>query len=160
MLVVLLGIIIFLNKKKLRFANDVINTDTYKNTTMTNTGLQVINRYRGTAPEEGGINLTWPERYISIAGGVKLGISGFKNLFRSPFSSILKIGASGYLLTRGVTGHCELYTQMGKTSTDDAVNVNIRSSFAVSKPRQQVYEFWRQLDNLPLFMKHLESVSI
>jgi uncharacterized membrane protein len=24
---------------------------------------------------------------------------------------------------------------------------------------EQVYEFWRKLDNLPLFMKHLESVE-
>jgi uncharacterized membrane protein len=125
---------------------------------MTNTSLQVINRYRGTSPEPEPINLNWPERYISIATGVKLGISGFKNLFKNPFTSILKIGASGYLVTRGVTGHCELYTKMGKTTTDDAVNVNIRSSFTVDKPRQKVYEFWRKLDNLPLFMKHLESV--
>ena len=127
---------------------------------MTNTALQVMNRYKGPSSDTNSINLTWPERYISIAGGAKLGASGFKNLFKSPFSSILKIGAGGYLLTRGVTGHCELYTQMGKNTTDDAVNVNIRSSFTVNKPRQQVYEFWRQLDNLPLFMKHLESVQV
>lgn len=126
---------------------------------MTNTSLQVINRYRGPAPENNLINLNWPERYISIATGVKLGISGFKNLFKNPFTSILKIGAGGYLLSRGVTGHCDLYTKMGKTNTDDSVNVNIRSSFTVDKPRQKVYEFWRKLDNLPLFMKHLESVE-
>ncbi|MBE9583681.1 DUF2892 domain-containing protein [Mucilaginibacter sp. JRF] len=127
---------------------------------MSNAALQLANRYHGTAPEVEPINLTWPERYISIASGVKLGISGFKNLFKSPFSSILKLGASGYLLTRGFTGHCELYTRIGKTTTDDVVNVNIRSSFVVNKPRYQVYDFWRQLDNLPLFMKHLESVQI
>ncbi|MEO6150895.1 MAG: SRPBCC family protein [Mucilaginibacter sp.] len=127
---------------------------------MTNAALQVINRYKGTAPEGGPVNLTWPERYISIAGGIKVGISGFKNLFKSPFTSILKIGAGGYLLNRGLTGHCELYTKMGKTSTDDAINVNIRSSFKVNKPRTQVYEFWRNLENLPLFMKHLDSVQV
>ncbi|MCC8408045.1 DUF2892 domain-containing protein [Mucilaginibacter sp. UR6-1] len=127
---------------------------------MSNAVLQLANRYQGTAPEAESINLTWPERYISIASGVKLGISGFKNLFKSPFSSIIKLGAGGYLLSRGFTGHCELYSRMGKTTTDDEVNVNIRSSFVVDKPRHQVYEFWRQLDNLPLFMKHLESVQI
>ncbi|WP_432326764.1 SRPBCC family protein [Mucilaginibacter sp. P25] len=30
----------------------------------------------------------------------------------------------------------------------------------MNKPRQKVYEFWRKLDNLPLFMKHLESVEV
>lgn len=107
----------------------------------------------------GTINLNWPERYISIAAGVKLGFSGFKHLFSNPFSSILKIGASGYLLNRGVTGHCELYSQIGKHNTSP-VNINIRSSFTIKKPRYEVYNFWRKLDNLPLFMNHLESVAI
>ncbi|WP_342647810.1 SRPBCC family protein [Mucilaginibacter sp. CSA2-8R] len=108
---------------------------------------------------DGAINLEWPERYISIAAGVKISLSGLKNIFSSPFSSILKVGAGGYLITRGITGHCELYTQMGKNSTEP-VNVNIRSSFTINKPRQAVYDFWRQLDNLPKFMSHLQSVEV
>jgi len=112
------------------------------------------------APAENNhINLNWPERYTSIIGGVKLGYSGFKNLFASPFSSIVKIGAGGYLLNRGVTGHCELYAKIGKY-TDDPDNINIRSAFIVHKPRHEVYAFWRRLDNLPLFMKHLKSVDL
>jgi uncharacterized membrane protein len=105
------------------------------------------------------INLNWPERYISIAAGVKLGFSGLRHLFSNPFSSILKIGASGYLLNRGVTGHCELYSQLGKHSTGP-VNINIRSTFTINKPRYEVYSFWRKLDNLPLFMNHLERVDV
>ena len=104
------------------------------------------------------VNLKWPERYTSIIGGVKLGLSGFKNLFSSPLSSVVKLGAGGYLLSRGITGHCELYKRIGKLSTNP-VNINIRSSFTVDKPRHKVYDFWRKLDNLPLFMKHLESVE-
>jgi uncharacterized membrane protein len=102
------------------------------------------------------INLNWPERYISIAAGVKLGFSGLRHLFSNPFSSILKIGASGYLLNRGVTGHCELYSQLGT----GPVNINIRSTFTINKPRYEVYSFWRKLDNLPLFMNHLERVDV
>jgi uncharacterized membrane protein len=105
------------------------------------------------------INLSWPERYVSIATGVKLAFSGFKHLFKSPLSSILKLGAGGYLLNRGVTGHCELYSQIGKRTTEP-VNVNIKSSFTINKPRMEVYNFWRKLDNLPLFMNHLESVDV
>ena len=104
------------------------------------------------------VNLKWPERYTSIIGGVKLGLSGFKNLFSNPLSSVIKLGAGGYLLSRGITGHCELYKRIGKLSTNP-VNINIRSSFTVNKPRHKVYDFWRKLDNLPLFMKHLESVE-
>lgn len=105
------------------------------------------------------INLTWPERYLSITAGVKLSLSGVRNLFKSPFASLLKLGAGGYLLNRGVTGHCELYSQIGKISTDP-INISIKSSFTVNKPREAVYAFWRKLDNLPLFMNHLESVDV
>lgn len=105
------------------------------------------------------INLAWPERYISIASGVKLAYSGFRHLFKSPFSSIIKLAAGGYLLNRGVTGHCELYSQVGKQTTGP-VNINIRSSFTINKPRAEVYAFWRKLDNLPLFMNHLERVEV
>ncbi len=105
------------------------------------------------------INLNWPERYVSIALGVKLGLSGFKNVFKSPFTSILKLGAGGYLLNRGISGHCNLYEMAGK-NTQKPVDVLIQSSYAIDKPREEVYNFWRKLDNLPMFMNHLESVEV
>ncbi|MEO6631712.1 MAG: SRPBCC family protein, partial [Mucilaginibacter sp.] len=121
---------------------------------MATTALQRI-RHNGNAA----INLNWPERYISIAAGVKLSFSGMRNIFKSPFTSLLKLGAGGYLVNRGVSGHCELYSQAGKLNTSP-VNVNIRTAFSIDKPRQEVYAFWRQLDNLPLFMKHLDKVDV
>jgi len=124
---------------------------------MATSTLQRVNGYNTNAPAD--INLTWPERYISVAAGVKLSFSGLKHLFKSPFASLLKLGAGGYLLNRGITGHCELYSQAGKHSLSP-VNVNIKSSFTVNKPRYAVYNFWRRLDNLPLFMNHLESVEV
>jgi uncharacterized membrane protein len=122
------------------------------------------NRWRETSAsqaEKGSLsnNLSSAERTVSIAAGAKLALSGFKGLFKSPFSSIIKLGAGGYLLNRGITGHCELYSRMGRNTTEP-VNVNIRSSYLIDKPRQEVYDFWRKLDNLPLFMKHLESVEL
>jgi uncharacterized membrane protein len=123
---------------------------------MTTSALQRINGH-STTPAD--INLNWPERYISVAAGVKLSFSAIKNLIKSPFVSLLKLGAGGYLLNRGITGHCELYAQAGK-STTAPVNVNIKSSFTVNKPRHVVYNFWHKLDNLPLFMNHLERVDV
>ena len=105
------------------------------------------------------VNLKLPERYISIAGGLKLGISGLKNIFSNPFTSIIKLGASGYLLNRGITGHCELYSQVDRYMANP-VNINIRSSFIIHKPRKEVYAFWRRFENLPLFMSHLKSVEL
>lgn len=119
--------------------------------------LYPVKKYNAeTGPAD--INLNWPERYISIAAGVKMTFSGLGGLFSSPFTSILKMGAGGYLLNRGISGHCAIYSKIGK-NTQEPVNINIRSAFTINKPREAVYNFWRQLDNLPLFMNHLESVE-
>jgi uncharacterized membrane protein len=127
------------------------------------TATTLENRWRETSATQDSnnlsINLSQTERTVSIAAGVKLALSGFKGIFKSPFSSIIKLGAGGYLLNRGITGHCDLYSRMGRNTTEP-VNVNIRSSYLIDKPRQEVYDFWRKLDNLPLFMKHLESVEV
>ena len=110
-------------------------------------------------PYEEHINLTNLERYVSVAIGLRIGFSGLKKLFKYPLISMFKFGASGYLLNRGITGHCEFYARMGK-KTVAPVNVNIKSTFTINKPREEVYNFWRKLDNLPLFMNHLESVEV
>jgi uncharacterized membrane protein len=114
---------------------------------------------KSTPAQAENINLKWPERYISIAVGVKLTFNGLRHLFTSPLTSMLKLGAGGYLLNRGVSGHCALYSKIGK-DPQEPVNLDIRSSFTIDKPRKEVYDFWRKLDNLPLFMNHLESVEV
>jgi uncharacterized membrane protein len=38
--------------------------------------------------------------------------------------------------------------------------VRVSKTFTISRPREEVYGFWRQLDNLPRFMTHLESVEL
>lgn len=108
-----------------------------------------------TAP----INLKWPERYVSVIAGVKMGFSGLVHIFSSPITSLFKLGTGGYLVSRGLTGHCELYEKVGKTTTEP-VNIAIRTSVLIDKPRAEVYNFWRKLDNLPLFMSHLKSVEM
>jgi len=125
---------------------------------MTTKALQHIPRQKSSSQDDH-INLNWPERYISIVTGVKLSWSGVTHLFKKPFTSLFKLGAGGYLLNRGITGHCEIYSRIGK-NTQEPININIRSSFLIDKPRHQVYQFWRKLDNLPLFMNHLESVEV
>jgi len=104
------------------------------------------------------VNIEWAERFASVAIGTKLTFSGALRIFRHPFSSAIKLFAGGYLIQRGVTGHCDLYSKLGKQSTEP-VNVNIRYTFTVNRPRQEVYDFWRQLENLPLFMSHLDNVQ-
>ena len=36
--------------------------------------------------------------------------------------------------------------------------VHVTRSVTINRPRQQVYQFWRRLENLPRFMRYLDSV--
>lgn len=103
-------------------------------------------------------NVNTPERIASAALGTYLFYSGINNLLSSPLSSIIRTVAGGYLLSRGISGNCAIYQRLDQDSTQTPA-INIRCSFKVNKPRNEVYRSWRQLSNLPLFMKHLERVE-
>jgi uncharacterized membrane protein len=38
--------------------------------------------------------------------------------------------------------------------------IEVRAAITVNRPRNEVYEFWRDLQNLPRFMIHVESVEV
>jgi uncharacterized membrane protein len=38
--------------------------------------------------------------------------------------------------------------------------IHVRRSVTINKPREEVYAFWRDLENLPRFMQHLELVEV
>jgi uncharacterized membrane protein len=38
--------------------------------------------------------------------------------------------------------------------------IKVEHTITVNRPREEVYHFWRQLENLPRFMDHLESVTV
>ncbi|MGV3508510.1 MAG: SRPBCC family protein [Sphingobacteriaceae bacterium] len=104
------------------------------------------------------INLNTPERIFSVVAGSFLLYSGIKSLFRSPLTGVSKLVAAGTLLSRGASGYCPIYDQLGADSTKPEV-INIKQQLTVNKPREEVYQFWRKLENLPLFMRHIESVE-
>lgn len=101
-------------------------------------------------------NVSKTERILSLLGGAYMVYDavGKKN------KSFTEAAFAGYLLFRGATGHCAIYNTMGKTKPDnESRNVNIRVTQLVGRPPEEVYEFWRKFENLPLFMEHLESVK-
>src|SRR5256885_7729759 len=113
-------------------------------------------------PERGTniINVDWSERVASAAVGGYLLAAGLKNLRRRPVKGLIQTVLGGFFLYRGSSGNCPVYTSLGKEgSVRHAESVNIRTSLLVDRPRFEVYQFWRQLENLPLFMKHLLTVQ-
>jgi uncharacterized membrane protein len=111
------------------------------------------NSSTGNKPE---VNVGNTERVISAAAGAFLlmqAITGKKG-------RLLKSGAGAFLLYRAISGNCPVYSKLGKSRLPDPVkNINVRTVITVNKPRNEVYSFWRNLENLPLFMKHLKSVQ-
>ncbi len=67
---------------------------------------------------------------------------------------------SGLLFTRGGTGYCAAYDAMDVDTTTPPKPVHAKTTITVNKPRHEVYDFWRNLSNLPLFMKHLQEVNV
>jgi uncharacterized membrane protein len=105
------------------------------------------------------VNVGKIERIASIAGGAFLLYRTFKKgdeRFKLPTAL-----GSLYLFFRGATGHDTFYSLGGKHKLPDTVkNINIITKMTVSRPRYEVYSFWRKLSNLPLFMEHLQEVQV
>lgn len=47
----------------------------------------------------------------------------------------------------------------GLDATEDA-EVLVGRTVSINRPRQELYDFWRDLRNLPLFMENIESVQV
>lgn len=75
--------------------------------------------------------------------------------------------AAGGLLLRGVTGYCPVSAMAGRNSRSmdsraalsGSRGVHVRESLTIARPVDEVYRFWRNLSNLPRFMRHLEQVE-
>ncbi|RYG01254.1 MAG: DUF2892 domain-containing protein, partial [Chitinophagaceae bacterium] len=127
----------------------IIYPDMYRNTGKDHTGMMTDPRV---------VNVNKPERIFSVAAGAFLIYSGFKNLTKDPVASLSKFVAGSWLFVRGASGHCPIYEATGVYGLKPE-SINIRQHFTINKPRPEVFQFWRQLENLPLFMKHLVSVE-
>lgn len=103
------------------------------------------------------VNIEPTERIVSAAIGGLLLVNGITNKSKARIPSLF---AAGILLARGISGYSLLYDTLGKERIPRvAKNINIRTKLLVHKPKDQVYAFWRELENLPLFLSHLKSVE-
>ncbi len=105
------------------------------------------------------------ERTISIAAGAIVGLLG---LSRGTLPGLLTAGVGAALVYRGVTGECPLYRKMGITTMphDGAEGgsqehgIEVATAVLINKPAEELYRFWRNLENLPRFMGYLNSIRI
>ncbi|MBD1395575.1 DUF2892 domain-containing protein [Pontibacter sp. JH31] len=103
------------------------------------------------------INVSRPERVLSAVGGAALTLLGLR---RPGMAGAAAAIAGGVLLFRGATGYCPLNQMLGRNNAqNEDISVDIIKTITVERPRTEVYQFWRMLENLPKFMEHLESVQ-
>jgi uncharacterized membrane protein len=117
------------------------------------------------------VNVGEIERWASSIGGGALAIYGISRLITngSVGGAVLAL-VGGSLLYRGTTGHCEMYHALGINTTGAGGSENpvvsvpasrgikVEKSVTVNRSPEELYRFWRNFENLPRFMNHLESV--
>jgi uncharacterized membrane protein len=106
------------------------------------------------------INLSRPQRLASaFVGGA---VAGFAT-DRQPLLAAPLLALGGYLALRGYSGHCPVSEALGIDTSERGANdfaVVIETSVTVARPREEVYQMWRRLENLPRFMQHLDTVTV
>ena len=123
-------------------------------------------------------NVARAERVGSVALGAALVGLGLRR--RDPAGLVAALFGS-YFIGRGATGRCVVYRVLGVSTgpadavlrsserddvTGRAATVNARKAVKVEravtidKPREELYAFWRNFENLPRFMEHLVSVRV
>lgn len=113
-----------------------------------------------------GKNINDIERWGSVIAGTAIAAYGLK--MRS-ISGLVLSAVGGALLWRGASGHCMVYEALGLSSAEsngDNVSVpygrgvRVEETVTINVPREEVYAFWRDFENLPQFMHNLERVEV
>lgn len=94
-------------------------------------------------------NLSDAERWLSAIGGGALTAFG---LLRGHWSGYALAALGSGLIWRGVAG--------SGTARQGSQGIDVEHSVIINRSAEELYTFWRNFENLPQFMNHLESVTI
>lgn len=116
------------------------------------------------------VNVGQAERWVSAIGGGALALYG---ITRGSLGGIALALLGATLVQRGMSGHCNVYEAIGFDTSESARrsengNVSVRAgrgfkverSVTINRPAEELFRFWRDFENLPRFMNHLESVQV
>lgn len=119
--------------------------------------------------KEGQMNVSDNERKASVIGGGLLAIYG---LIRNDLGGLALLGLGGSLLWRGLTGQCSVYkalnlntaktndVQSATATVDASKAIKVKHSVTINKSAEELYKFWRNFENLPRIMNHLDRVDV
>ena len=128
---------------------------------MTTPRSELSPRQEKSSHSEHKINVGSMERKASMVGGAALAASGLAQLTHKKILPGLAMMAAGSMfLYRGKTGHCNVYEKMGvDTAGADVNGLTVEKVMTINRQPREVYDFWHNFENLPRFMKHLDTVQ-
>lgn len=103
------------------------------------------------------INVGTTERVLSAIGGLLLTTWGLQ---KKGLPGILAAVTGGGILYRGISGYCPVNEELGRnTAYDKNSPIEVSTRLFIDKPKNLLYRYWRNLENLPNFMEHLNEVK-
>ena len=112
----------------------------------------------------GPVNVGETERYGSLLGGAALIAAG---LSRRSLPGLLVAALGGLFVARGLGGHCKLYDSIGvstvangRAGVPHGTGHKIDTSILIKRPAAEIFDFWRNLENLPSFMEDLRAIRV
>lgn len=107
-------------------------------------------------------NVGTNERWASGVGGAALALWGLR---RASLPGLLVAATGAALAWRGLSGWCNLYGALGidragATRTVGNLGVKIDRGITVAATPERLYHFWRNFENLPRVMSHVERVEV
>jgi uncharacterized membrane protein len=74
---------------------------------------------------------------------------------------MLVMAAGVYLAAHGLMSHDgrQARSMSRATTRNERGGIEVRESIIIDRPVSEMYRFWRNLENLPRVMRHLESVT-
>jgi uncharacterized membrane protein len=113
-------------------------------------------------------NVAGRERWVSTLAGAAIAASLLKRRRSIGEIALGLLGAQ--LVYRGLTGRCALYRLLGlstahkrqgwATTVPFGEGTRIVRSIWIDREPADLYRFWRNLENLPHFLSHVESVEV
>jgi uncharacterized membrane protein len=102
-----------------------------------------------------GVNVPRSERIVSAIGGAAAIAVGLRTSFAGrPLGGALLAVAGAAALARAATGRCPAYRARSMRK-----GIQIRRAVTVQSSPREIYELWRDFENLPRFLKHVSQVT-
>jgi uncharacterized membrane protein len=147
-------------KKVKEFVNKNVDTEKIKEFVNSKVDTEKVKKFvTNTETNMGDV-----ERIASAAAGAGLVVYGISR--KDTLGAILSI-VGGIFAARGAVGHCMAYDALDIDHSDKKLGlqkmlsgeINVEKSVTINKPAAELYKFWRNFENLPQFMNHLELVK-